>query len=208
MAKAGAEDTATWDTLQDALARLGEVFASPDYAREWLLTRIIDRRIRQRSIDEAPASFWTGSWRDFEVRGSDVSKGGEFLHVPRKATDAGLAGDALGFGPRVTVRGVFVAREGIARECPEYGAAPAPGKPVSTVKRGESTKRRALRYVADTYYPNGKPQRLTWSSFTDNHIVRLWPEACGTLDVAPSRYPTQPSSKMVASFFRERSARG
>jgi hypothetical protein len=126
MAKAGAEDTATWDRLEDALARLGEIFASPGYALEWLLTRIIDGRVRWRSADEAPPGSFTGSWRDFEVRGSDVSRSGEFLHVPRKATDTGLAGDALGFGPRVTVRGVRVAHEDIARECPEYGAASAP----------------------------------------------------------------------------------
>jgi hypothetical protein len=126
MAKAASEDTAPWDTLQDALARLGEVFASPGYALEWLLTRIIDGRVRWRSADEAPAGFFAGSWRDFGVCGSDVSKSGEFFNVPPNATDTSLAGGAFGFGPRVAVRGVRVAHEDIARECPEYGAASAP----------------------------------------------------------------------------------
>jgi hypothetical protein len=126
MAKAASEDTAPWDTLQDALARLGEIFASPGYALEWLLTRIIDGRVRWRSADEAPAGFFAGSWRDLEVCGSDVSKSGKFFNIPPKATDTGLAGGAFGFGPRVAVRGVRVAHGDIARECPEYGAASAP----------------------------------------------------------------------------------
>jgi hypothetical protein len=121
MAKAGAEDTATWDALQDALTRLGEIYASPDYAWEWLFPLIADRRVRHRTADGRSDGFRGGDRRALTVTGSDVSR----VEV------VGSGPDEAPMLSTVVLRGVRVAREDIARWCPEYGATSAPTPPSS-----------------------------------------------------------------------------
>jgi hypothetical protein len=137
MARAASEDTTTWDTLEDALAWLGAIFASPDYAREWLFPLIADRRVRHRAADRVPDGF---DWK-VSVAGSDVSK----TEVAR--------GPGAALLDTVTVRGVRVAREDIARECPEYGAASAPswGTPFAVPRKDGPQVRHAKELMAVVY---------------------------------------------------------
>jgi hypothetical protein len=180
MAKAASEDTATWDALEDALARLGEIFASPDYAWEWLFKRVADERVRHRAADETPPGFWSKSREQYSRAGSDVSK-------PEVARGPGAA-----LLDTVTLRGVRVAREDVARYCPQYGAAsvpaPSPSEPAPP-EPGLSLRPRAAELRALPLR-----QQIFWAI-----VNRRYPGDETLARVAPATVETQARLDWVAA---------
>src|SRR5262249_37075969 len=89
---------------------------------------------------------------------------------------------------------------------------PAPGRSAATAEKGDSTKQQALGYIADKYYPSGRPQRgsapMRWRNFADNCIAPYWDKACDALGLPPSRRPQPAGSRTVSRFFQQRSTRG
>jgi hypothetical protein len=184
MAKAVPEHIPT-DALGDALDRLGVVHASPAFAVEWLLTRIVDGRVGYHSRDVAPPDFWRDP-REFTVNGSDVSRAGAFP----------CADGSMEFGT-VTLRGVRVVRENIVRECPEYAEAPAESSGAAPGKAGRKgrsvlTWRRPLTDVDLAALPTRK--RIFWQI-----VNRLYPGEA--LDAAS---PGDVRKQVRAAWNRER----